>query len=270
MTSPWIVHWNVDPVALQVGPVAIHWYGLCWMLAFLLANVVVRRTLARLGREDIDVDALTMASLLGTVIGARLAHCLFYEPGFYLSHPLKVLAVWEGGMASHGGAVGFLLATAWAARRHAPGMSLLTLLDIASLPACIGGAIVRVANFLNSEILGTPPAGHWGVVFDRYDPTPRIPVQLLEAVAYGVMGVFLFWASRRNDTFKHHGRLTGWYLVLVFGARAVLETWKMPQAAYEAGHTLSVGQWLSVPFVLVGLGLLWRTRSESPLSVAGA
>lgn len=260
MPYAWTIHWSFDPIALQLGPFALHWYGLCWMLAFLQADILARGLLARLGREDVDVGSLTMAALFGTIMGARLTHCLLYDPAFYLAHPLKILAVWEGGMASHGGAVGFVLAIAWASRRYAKGLPLLRLLDVVSLPATIGGAIVRVANFLNSEILGVPTSGTWGVVFDRVDPLPRIPVQLFEAGAYVLVGVFLVWQYSRRDALARCGRLTGWFLALVFGCRAVLESWKMPQAAYEAGDMVSVGQWLSVPFVVAGLFLVWRSR----------
>ncbi|MET3448783.1 prolipoprotein diacylglyceryl transferase [Ralstonia sp. 1138] len=260
MTSPWIIHWSFDPIALQLGPFALHWYGLCWLLAFLQAKYLARRLLAHLGQDDIDVEGLTVATLIGTIAGARLAHCLFYDPAFYLSHPLKILAIWEGGMASHGGAVGFVIAIAWAAQRYAKGLPLLTLLDVVSLPACIGGAIVRVANFLNSEILGMPTSGRWGVIFDRVDQIPRIPVQLFEAIGYCLIWIVLFLQYRRRDALSYSGRLTGWYLVLVFGVRSILESWKMPQAAYEVGDIVSVGQWLSAPFVLVGLFLLLRSR----------
>jgi len=260
MPSPWIFHWSFDPVAAQIGSLAIHWYGLCWGLAFLQADYASQKMLARLGRQDVDVGMLTLSTMVGTIVGARLAHCLFYDPAFYLSHPLKIFAIWEGGMASHGGVLGFLFAIAWAARRYAPGLPLLTLLDVVSLPASLGGAIVRMANFLNSEILGVATSGSWGVVFDRIDPHPRIPVQLCEAAAYALVGLVLFWQYRSRGALAAAGRMTGWFLVLVFGARAVLESWKMPQAAYEAGATISVGQWLSLPFVLLGIGLVLRSR----------
>ena len=227
---------------------------------------LTRRLLVRVGRADVDVSSLMIVTLFGTIIGARLAQCLFYEPAFYLAHPLKILAIWEGGMASHGGAVGFVVAIAWGARRYAHGLPLLTLLDVVSLPSAIGGAIVRVANFLNSEIIGVPTSGSWGVVFDRIDQLPRIPIQLFEAATYVLVAIFLFWQRRHRDALTYPGRLTGWFIVLVFGSRAVLECWKVPQAAYETGDIVSVGQWLSIPFVLIGLIFLWRSwNATGPL-----
>lgn len=263
MTPTWIVHWSFDPIAFRLGWFTVHWYGLCWLLAFMQGEWLTRRLLARVGREDVDVGSLMIVTLLGTIIGARLAQCLFYDPAFYLAHPLKILAIWEGGMASHGGAVGFVVAIALGARRYAHGLPLLTLLDVVSLPSAIGGAIVRVANFLNSEIIGIPTSGSWGVVFDRVDQLPRVPAQLFEAAAYVLVAILLFWQRRNHDALMHPGRLTGWFLVLVFGSRAVLECWKVPQAAYEAEHVISVGQWLSLPFILIGFVLLWRSRNTT-------
>ena len=258
MHSPWIIHWSFDPIAFQFGVLTFRWYGLCWLVAFLQAEYLTRRVLAHTGQRNVDVSALAVTPLVGTNTVARLAHCLFYEPAYYLSHPLKILAIWEGGLASHGGVVGFIVAIAWGARRYAKGVSLLALLDAVSLPAALGGAIVRVANFLNSEILGVPTSGSWGVIFDRVDQQPRIPVQLFEAVSYVLIAVFLFWQYKRRDALDQPGRLTGWFLALVFGVRTILESWKAPQAAYDAGELVSVGQWLSVPFILVGVLLMWR------------
>ena len=259
MTLP-IVHWNFDPVALSLGPLQIHWYGLCWALAFLVGEFGLRRRLAAIGRGDVDTSGLIIAALLGTIVGARLGHCLFYDPAFYLTHPLRILAIWEGGMASHGGAVGLVAAAVWAGPRYAPGLAPLTLLDVAAPLAAIGGAIIRVANVLNSEIVGNPTSGQWGVVFDSVDPLPRHPVQLYEAAAYLLVFLVLRWAARREGALARRGELTGLFMVLVFSARAVIEIWKTPQAAYEAGHAITVGQWLSVPFVLLGLVLMIRAR----------
>ena len=260
-------HWSFDPIAFAIGPLSVHWYGICWALAFLSAEWLSRRLLRSIGRGDVDLQSLILWAFLGTVVGARLVHCVFYDPAYYLAHPLKVLALWEGGMASHGGAIGLILALAWAAPRYAPGLPLLTLLDVAAIPAALGGAIIRVANFLNSEIVGMPvPAGHWGVVFDQVDALPRYPVQLFEAAAYLLIAALLWGLHARAAALMRRGLLTGCFLALVFSARLVLEAWKTPQAAYEAGHAITVGQWLSLPFIGLGLLLiaLSRRRAHPP------
>ena len=264
MFLPPPVHWSFDPIAFSIGPLAVHWYGICWGLAFFCADAVVRRMLRSIGRDDVDVGALIACALFGTIVGARLAHCFFYDPQFYLAHPLKIFAIWEGGMASHGGAAGLIVALAWGAPRYAPGLPLLTLLDATTISAAIGGAVIRGANFLNSEILGNPTDGSWGVIFDRIDPLPRIPVQLFEAAAYIVIAALLLLAHRWAKALTRPGTMTGLFLALVFGARAVLETWKTPQAAYESGGGLSVGQWLSVPFVVLGVALVARALARPP------
>ena len=263
-----IAHCNFDPIAVSLGPVQIHWYGICWGIAFFGAEFSVRHRLASIGRRDVDVSGLIVCALLGTIVGARLGHCLFYDPSFYLSHPLKILAIWEGGMASHGGAVGLIAALAWGAPRYAPGLAPLTLLDAAAISAAFGAAIIRIANFLNSEIIGKPTSGRWGVVFDRVDAIPRHPVQLYEAVAYLLVLVVLRVAARQDAALARPGYLTGLFLSLVFGARAVIETWKTPQAAYETGYAITVGQWLSIPFVLLGAALVIRARLRAQPSVA--
>lgn len=254
-----IVHWNFDPIAFTLGPIPIHWYGICWAGAFLQAEYLVRHKFKTMGRSDVDVATLTMFTLFGTVIGARLAHVLFYDPAYYLSHPFKIVALWEGGLASHGGAIGFVLALAWAKRRYAKGVPLMTLLDAAALPAAIGGAIVRVANFLNSEIVGIPTNAAWGVVFEQIDGQPRYPVQLFEAAAYLIIAGGLWLYDQRHDELRQRpGRLAGIFFMAVFSARALIEVWKTPQAVYESGAMGTVGQWLSLPFVLLGIYLYWH------------
>lgn len=254
-----IIRWAFDPIAFQIGPVAIHWYGLCWMLAFLQGQFLAQHFLRAMGRSDVDAGSLLMVAILGTVVGARLGHCLFYDPAFYLAHPLKILAVWEGGLASHGGAVGLVVALSWAAPRYAPGLPLASLLDAVAIPSAIGGAIIRCANFLNSEIVGLPTDGNWGVVFERVDALPRYPVQLFEAACYLAIALVLWAWQRRRATWTARGQLTGIFLALVFLARIGLERMKTPQASYEAGLSFTVGQWLSVPFVLAGLFMIWRS-----------
>ena len=255
-----IVHWHFDPVLLSLGPLAIRWYGLLFVGAFWVGQWMLGRLFAAEGVEKAQAERLLIFALIGTIAGARLAHCLFYDPQFYLAHPLAMLRIWEGGLASHGGAIGLLGGLWIGARRAEPRLPFLWLVDRVTLPSAFGAVFVRVANFLNSEIVGRPTAGHWGVVFDAIDPVPRHPVQLYEAAAclavFGVLFAVWWRSGRRPPT----GLLSGLFLVLVFGARTVLEAYKVPQAAYEAGQWLSVGQWLSLPFVAAGLVMIARAR----------
>ncbi len=250
-----ILHWQFDPILLAVGGISIHWYGVLFAAAFMAGYWIVMRICQYEGQTHLDLDNLLFYIMGGTIIGARLAHCLIYDPGFYLSHPLSILKIWEGGLASHGGVVGLLLALWLYARRYRL-PSLLWLTDRIAIPAALGGMLVRCANFLNSEIVGNPTNGDLGVVFVAVDNLPRHPVQLYEAATYLLIFLVLLAIYQRAGKNTPHGLLTGIFLASVFLARFLLEYFKTPQAAYETGFTVSVGQWLSVPFCMIGLGLV--------------
>jgi len=250
--------WNADPIAVSIGPLSIHWYGLFFAAAFIVGLQIMGRMYVREGRDRSDLDSLLAYVVIGALVGARLGHCLLYDPAYYLSNPLGILKVWEGGLASHGGVVGILLAVwAYTRTRNQPS---LWLLDRIAVPAVLGGAFIRVGNFMNSEIVGMPTIAPWAVIFERLDPLPRHPVQLYEAAAYLLIFAVLFLVYQAEGLRRRQGLLAGTFLVLVFTARFVLEFYKMPQAAYEYGQFLTVGQWLSVPCVLAGLWLLVRAR----------
>lgn len=250
-----ILHWQFDPILLSAGSISIHWYGVLFASAFMAGYWVIMRICRYEGQTQLDLDNLLFYIMGGTIIGARLAHCLIYDPGFYLSHPLSILKIWEGGLASHGGAVGLLVALWLYARRYRL-PSLLWLIDRIAIPAALGGMLVRCANFLNSEIVGNPTNGEWGVVFMAVDNLPRHPVQLYEAATYLLIFLVLLAIYRRGGKNTPHGLLTGIFFASVFLARFALEYFKTPQATYETGFTVSVGQWLSVPFFMIGLGLV--------------
>lgn len=249
-------YWNADPIAVSIGPLSIHWYGLFFAAAFIIGLQIMGRMFVREGRDKNDLDSLLAFVVIGALVGARLGHCLLYDPAYYLSNPLGILKVWEGGLASHGGVVGILVAV-WAFARTRK-YAFMWLLDRIAVPAVLGGAFIRVGNFMNSEILGMPTIAPWAVIFERVDPLPRHPVQLYEAGAYLLIFAVLLLAYGAQGLRRRQGLLAGTFLVLVFAARFILEFYKMPQAAYEYGQFLTVGQWLSVPCVLAGFWLLLR------------
>jgi len=252
--------WNVDPVAFALGPVAVHWYGLLFAVGFFVGLRLMTRMYVREGRDPAELDLLFGYVVAGVLVGARLGHCLFYDPAYYFAHPLDILKIWEGGLASHGGVVGLVVA-AWLFRRHPGGPDLLWLLDRVAIPGALGGMCIRLGNFMNSEIVGLPTNVSWAVVFERVDGLPRHPVQLYEAVAYALIFVALFGAYRRGAG-QRRGLLTGSLLALVFAARFGLEFFKTPQEAFALQGALNLGQWLSVPCVLAGLYLMWRAWSS--------
>jgi prolipoprotein diacylglyceryl transferase len=187
-----------------------------------------------------------------------LGHCLFYDPVYYLNHPIEILKIWEGGLASHGAAIGILVSLFIYTRREYP-PSYIQLLDRMVLPVSLAGFFIRLGNFFNSEIVGTPSSRSWAVVFENVDAIPRHPIQLYEAFAYGFIFILLMLIYRLGNGGKFPGMLLGLFLVSVFSSRFLLEFLKTRQAAYEGTMTLSVGQWLSIPFVVLGLILLARS-----------
>ncbi len=251
------LHWNADPTMFQVGPVTVRWYGLLFAGGFLASFVLVRWMFRREGRNPDDVETLLVWTLIGTVVGARLVHCLAYEPEQYLADPLSILRVWEGGLASHGGMLGIVTALFVHSRRRAD-QSFLWLLDRVSVAAALAGAFVRCGNFINSEIIGTPTDVAWAVVFERRDSLPRHPAQLYEAAAYFAVFGILFAIYRRLGGRTPPGLLVGLFLVLGFGARTLIEFVKRRQADYGADLPFSVGQALSVLPIAVGVWLLVR------------
>ncbi|MGF6705619.1 prolipoprotein diacylglyceryl transferase [Pseudomonas frederiksbergensis] len=248
--------WNTDPVLLSIGPVNIHWYGVFFAAAFIVGFSIMRRIFANEGKPEKDLDPLCCYMAAGTIIGARLGHVLFYDPAYYLSHPLQIFAIWNGGLASHGGAIGIALALLIFSRRH-PQMPYVWLLDRISIPAILGGVFIRIGNFFNSEIVGLPANLPWSVIFSRIDSLPRHPTQLYEAFVYLIVFLLLYSTYQRRSRSLPNGVLSGLFLILVFTARFFLEFTKMPQASYEYAMPISVGQWLSIPAIIIGGLILW-------------
>ena len=253
-----MIHWNADPILLQLGPVAIHWYGVLFAGGFLIGYQLMQWIYRREGYPTEQLDKLLTYIFIGTVIGARLAHVLFYEPDYYFSHPIEILKIWKGGLASHGGTVGVLMAILLFVRQH-PENRILWLLDRLAIPTALTACCIRLGNFMNSEIIGLPTGSDWGVIFERVDQLPRHPVQLYEAACYLLTFIVLL-AMYRWKKVQREGFAFGLFMVLVFGSRFVLEFIKTAQADYEAGFAISVGQWLSVPFVLLGIYYMVKAR----------
>jgi prolipoprotein diacylglyceryl transferase len=252
--------WNIDPVFLDLGFLKIRWYGLMFALGFAGSFSTMQWMYQREGKNVEELDTLLWYMVVATIVGARLGHTLLYDPGYYLAHPLKIVAVWEGGLASHGAAVGIILALFLYRRRY--GDSFLWLLDRVSIATALAGGLIRIGNFFNSEILGMPSDLPWAVIFARIDPLPRHPVQLYEAVSYLLIYAVCIAIYKRQAA--KPGYCFGCFLLLLFSARFLLEFFKTEQAMYETGFALSTGQLLSIPFVMVGLALIvWRRRTPA-------
>ncbi len=208
----------------------------------------------------VSLESLMMYAVAGIIIGARLGHCFFYDPSYYFANPMKILAIWEGGLASHGGGIGVIVACYLYQRKHQIGF--LYLLDRLAISTAIFGFFVRAGNFINSEIIGIPSQVPWAIIFARIDNLPRHAVQLYESIAYLTIFFILFCAYRFSKIKSYSGALLGVFLVLVFTARFILEYFKVKQAAYSSELLLSTGQILSIPFFIAGLALIFMAKNK--------
>jgi prolipoprotein diacylglyceryl transferase len=251
--------WNAEPILVSLAGLDIHWYGALFACAYLLGYQLMHWIYQREGRDTQSLERLSLYLVIGTIVGARLAHCLFYDPAYYLTHPLKILAVWEGGLASHGGGLGVMLGLYLYKRQI--GESYLWLLDRIAIPTALAGAFIRLGNLFNSEIYGEQTALPWAIVFVRIDNLPRHPAQLYEALSYALIFVLLLILYLRSNLSSRPGFLFGLFLVTVFSARFAIEFIKEQQAAYAIEYWLNTGQMLSLPFILAGGILLLIARS---------
>lgn len=257
-----MIHWNPDPVLFAVGPLQIRWYSLMFLIGFTIGFQIIKRMCLRDGKPVEKLDTLLVWVVLATIIGARLGHCLFYDPDYYLSHPLDILKVWEGGLASHGGTLGVILALVMFSRRN-PEFGTMWLLDHVCVPVPLVASLIRVGNVMNSEILGKPWNGPWSFVFTRVDQVPRHPGQLYESLAYMILFAINYTLYRKNPD-RPAGFFFGLTIFWIFAARILLETFKENQEPFENGMLLNMGQILSIPLALAGLAIFVRALRAKP------
>ena len=252
------MHWDVSPEIFSFGPITIRWYGLLFAAGFMAGFYMMQGIYRRERYDPRHLDTLLLYMVLGTLVGARLGHCLFYEPDVYLRDPLRILKVWEGGLASHGGTVGAVASVWLFTRKYGGGPPFLALVDLLAVPTALASALIRVGNFFNSEILGTPSKVPWAVRFVRVDDIPRHPAQLYEALSYLALFLVLLLLYGKRLHRGRPGIFIGLLLVWVYSARFLIEFVKEPQVAFETNLAVDLGQLLSVPFVLVGFYLMVR------------
>jgi phosphatidylglycerol:prolipoprotein diacylglycerol transferase len=252
--------WNIDPELFVLGPFHVRWYGLLFSLAFLASFSVMVWIFRKEKKSDDLLNKLFLYIFIAVIVGARLGHCLFYSPEFYLSHPIEILKIWEGGLASHGAAAGILIALLLYSRRTA-GMSFLWVADRVSVVIPLAAIFVRLGNFVNSEILGLPTDVSWAVIFSRIDNIPRHPVQLYEASAYLIIFLVMI-VLYRKQVGAIAGRLTGSMLTMLFSMRFLLEFFKTGQSALDPSMPITMGQLLSVPLVAFGGWLILRKHEK--------
>ena len=257
-----LVHPNFDPIAIALGPVAIRWYGIMYLLAFGAFWWLGTRRIAA-GRAPVTrerFDDLLFFGVLGVVLGGRLGYVLFYKPAYYAAHPLEALAIWQGGMAFHGGFLGVLIALWFVARRHR--LDWWRVMDFVVPLVPLGLAAGRLGNFINGELWGRTTDLAWGMVFHGAGPLPRHPSQLYQFAGEGLaLFVLLWWFSARA---RPRAQVSAVFLIGYGAFRFLAEFAREPDAFLGLlALGLSMGQWLSLPMILAGIALFrWSVRAR--------
>lgn len=265
--------WNIDPVIVQFGSFGLRWYSLLFAGSFILGYLILKKIFEE---EKIPIeylDKLLIYSVLGTVIGARFGHCLFYEGDYYLSHPLDIIKPWTGtwgenavfgyqGLASHGAAIGILGALALFA--HNTKLRFLWTIDRVVFAVALSAGFIRLGNLMNSEIIGAETHVAWAFIFKRIDLIPRHPSQLYEAAAYLSVFAFIYFFYQKNKGKLFDGQIFSLFLILAFPLRFMLEFFKENQESFENEMTFNLGQMLSIPFFLIGVVLYFVLKKYPP------
>lgn len=266
MSELLFVHWNVNPEIFRIGNLALRWYSLLFVAGFILGYYLFLRFCRREGVREQMLDPLLYTLLIATIVGARLGHCCFYDPGYYFgswSGFWEIFQPWKGGLASHGGAIGLLLAMWWFSHHYGwkYDIDFLWLLDRLCITVAFAGCLIRLGNLFNSEIYGDVTSLPWGFIFERnHETLPKHPTQLYEAAAYLILGLTMLSLYRFRLDKMYRGSLFGIFLIGCFGARFIIEFIKEPQVEFEQGMTLDMGQWLSIPFIIAGIAMIIYSR----------
>jgi phosphatidylglycerol:prolipoprotein diacylglycerol transferase len=244
--------WNISPELFSLGPLHVRWYGALFALAFVCAYRMLKKMYAQDGYGFQKVDSLLWYMMISTVVGARLGHCLFYQPEIYLADPLRIFKVWEGGLASHGAFVGIMVGIYLYTRRNKE-YSPLQVMDRVVIGVALSGFFIRLGNFFNSEIIGKPTTLPWAVTFARDDQIPRHPAQLYESFFYLVIFTVLYRMYWKTNARLKKGLIFGSGLIGIFSARFILEFFKENQELFENNWPINMGQILSIPLIFIGL-----------------
>ncbi|MCB1887455.1 MAG: prolipoprotein diacylglyceryl transferase [Rhodocyclaceae bacterium] len=259
-----LTHPQFDPIAIAIGPLSVRWYGLMYLAAFTLFVVLGRRHAARrpeLGWDARQIDDLLFYGVLGVIIGGRLGEVLFYQPGYYFSHPGEIIAIWKGGMSFHGGFLGVLVAMAWYGRRT--GRSFWQVTDFIAPLVPTGLAAGRIGNFINGELWGrpAPPDLPWAMVFPHVDAVARHPSQIYQALGEGLTLFVMLWLYSASP--RPLRAVSAVFLIGYGALRFIAEFFRTPDPGIFSGlgFDLSTAQWLCVPMVALGVMLLWHAHA---------
>jgi prolipoprotein diacylglyceryl transferase len=250
------IEWNPSPEIFPGTWLPVRWYGLLFASGFFFGYLIMLKIFKHEKLPVKLLDQLTTYMVIATIIGARLGHVLFYEPALYFSDPLEILKIWNGGLASHGAAIGILLALYIFSKKNKK--PYFWILDRIVIVVALAGFFIRMGNLMNSEIFGEATTVPWAFIFLDFDNIPRHPTQIYEGLSYLAIAGYLYWYYWKTDGKPRPGYIFGMFLILLFTVRFLIEFVKEPQVSFETGMALNMGQWLSIPFVLVGLYIVLK------------
>ncbi|MBR3407113.1 MAG: prolipoprotein diacylglyceryl transferase [Bacteroidales bacterium] len=257
-----VVNWNIDPAILHIGGFELRWYSLLFVSGFILGWYIMRSFFRREAIPENLLDPMLYMLLICTIVGARLGHCIFYQPDYYFGSWtgfFEIFMPWKGGLASHGGTIALILGIWWYAAKYGPAndFDFVWVIDHLVIPVAFAACFIRLGNLFNSEIYGGPTTLPWGFVFERNGETvPCHPTQLYEAGTYLLLGIALMWLYWKKLDNLYRGTFVGIFMIVCFGSRFLIEFVKNDQVDFEANMALNMGQLLSIPFVLLGIGFL--------------
>ena len=280
MTSnllPLAITWTADPVFFSLGPVTVRWYGMMFVIGFFIGYKILERMFRHEGVPEKWLGTLLIYVVIATIVGARLGHCFFYEWDYFSQHPVEILYTWNGGLASHGGTIGLIIAiilfSGFTTKRNP-----LWTFDRFCIPVALVGAMIRFGNLMNHEIYGHPTDLPWGFSFvanvnawmsgaEPIFTEPSHPTQIYEAICYLCLFALLMWMYWRRNAGERCGLLFGVFFVWLFTSRFIIEFIKNPQEAFEVDMTLNMGQWLSLPFIAAGIALIIYSLTHKPFNI---
>ncbi|BAG83709.1 MAG: prolipoprotein diacylglyceryl transferase [Candidatus Azobacteroides pseudotrichonymphae] len=262
------ITWKVNPIAFTIPLVdkEVRWYGIAFAVGFTIGRWIVQKIWKQEKLDEAWLDKLSLYVVISTIIGARLGHCLFYSPNYYLSHPFEIIKVWEGGVASHGGTIGIIIAV-WIYSKKITHKSMLWTFDRLVVPVGFVAALIRLGNLMNHEIYGHPTNVPWAFRFIKnvqqgganliFTP-PSHPTQLYEAFFYMLTACVCLWMYWEKEDYRYHGLIFGVFLTGIFVPRFFIEFCKNTQESFEENMLLNMGQLLSVPFIIAGIWFIYK------------
>lgn len=260
--------WDANPILID-SFVQVRWYGLMFAIGFWIGYNIMYKIFRHEGAPERWLGVLFLWVAAGTVIGARLGHVFFYEWDHYSAHPSEIIAIWQGGLASHGGTIGIMIAVFLFSIITTKRNPLWTF-DRLVIPIALVGAMIRFGNLMNSEIYGHPTTIPWGFIFvhgHEYPGLPCHPTQLYESACYLALFVLLMWMYWKKNAEQRPGLIFGVFFTVLFSCRFLIEFVKNPQVGFEADMTLNMGQLLSIPFILIGIGLIIYSMVRPPVEI---